>query len=255
MTEKSKHYIVLISAHGLIRGHDLELGRDADTGGQTLYVVELARALAAHPDVDRVDLLTRRIIDPKVDPDYANPLEELGPGSHIVRLECGPKRYLRKEVLWPHMECFIDKALQHIRSVGRIPDVIHGHYADAGYIGSRLSGLLGTPFIFTGHSLGRVKRDRLLERGVKPENIESQYNMNRRIEAEETALESAALVIASTQQEVEQQYKVYDNYQTKRMEVIAPGVDLSRFSPPHREDPEPHIQSTLNRFLKTPKNP
>jgi sucrose-phosphate synthase len=36
----------LISVHGLIRGHDLELGRDADTGGQTKYVVDLARAIA-----------------------------------------------------------------------------------------------------------------------------------------------------------------------------------------------------------------
>lgn len=27
------YYIVLISVHGLIRGDDLELGRDADTGG------------------------------------------------------------------------------------------------------------------------------------------------------------------------------------------------------------------------------
>ena len=39
-------YILLLSIHGLIRGHELELGRDADTGGQTLYVVDLARALA-----------------------------------------------------------------------------------------------------------------------------------------------------------------------------------------------------------------
>ena len=29
-------YIVLLSIHGLIRGQNLELGRDADTGGQTL---------------------------------------------------------------------------------------------------------------------------------------------------------------------------------------------------------------------------
>ena len=35
-------YLVLISVHGLIRGHELELGRDADTGGQVKYVVELA---------------------------------------------------------------------------------------------------------------------------------------------------------------------------------------------------------------------
>jgi len=32
-------YIALISVHGLIRGQNLELGRDADTGGQTKYVV------------------------------------------------------------------------------------------------------------------------------------------------------------------------------------------------------------------------
>ena len=28
-------YLLLISVHGLIRGHDLELGNDDDTGGQT----------------------------------------------------------------------------------------------------------------------------------------------------------------------------------------------------------------------------
>ena len=37
----------------------LELGRDADTGGQVLYVVELAKALAQQPGVAQVDLVTR----------------------------------------------------------------------------------------------------------------------------------------------------------------------------------------------------
>ncbi len=30
-------YIVLISMHGLIRGQHMELGRDADTGGQVRF--------------------------------------------------------------------------------------------------------------------------------------------------------------------------------------------------------------------------
>ena len=30
-------YIVLISMHGLIRGQHMELGRDADTGGQASF--------------------------------------------------------------------------------------------------------------------------------------------------------------------------------------------------------------------------
>ena len=48
-------YILMLSLHGLIWGSDLELGCDADTGGQVLYVVELARALARQHEVVKVD--------------------------------------------------------------------------------------------------------------------------------------------------------------------------------------------------------
>ena len=70
-------YILLLSIHGLIRGHEMELGRDADTGGQILYVVDLARALAQRDDVDQVDVITRRIPDPALADDYAKPIESL----------------------------------------------------------------------------------------------------------------------------------------------------------------------------------
>lgn len=248
-------YIVLISVHGLIRGHDLELGRDADTGGQSQYVVELARALAEHPEVWRIDLLTRQVRDPKVDADYAEPHETIAPGAHIVRLPCGPRRYLRKEVLWPHLDGFIDNALQHVRRVGHAPDVVHSHYADAGYVGSRLAQLLGVPLIHTGHSLGRVKRQRLLDNGLRAASIESQYNLAQRIEAEEITLGNASLVVASTSQEVEQQYSQYENYHPKRMVVIPPGVDLERFHPGKRNDPLPPIADVVFRFLRSPKKP
>jgi sucrose-phosphate synthase len=35
--------VALISLHGLIRVHEPELGRDADTGGQVRYVLESGR--------------------------------------------------------------------------------------------------------------------------------------------------------------------------------------------------------------------
>jgi sucrose-phosphate synthase len=248
-------YILLISIHGLIRGTDLELGRDADTGGQVLYVVELARALAADPSIARVDLLTRRVDDPKVSSDYAKLLEPLSDKANIVRLPCGPRRYLRKEVLWPYLDCFADHALAHVRNVGRVPDVVHAHYADAGYAGARIAGPLGVPLIFTGHSLGRIKRERLLAQGAKETNIDGQYNLSRRIDAEETALDAAALVIASTHQEVEEQYHCYDNYQPRRIVVIPPGVNLERFYPPPRNQIDPPIADELNRFLREPRKP
>lgn len=100
MSHSSGLYILLVSVHGLIRGHNLELGRDADTGGQIKYVLELAQALVKHPQVERVDLVTRLVNDPKVSPDYAKPVEVLSDKAQIIRLNCGPRRYLRKEVLW-----------------------------------------------------------------------------------------------------------------------------------------------------------
>ena len=254
-TRNGKYYIVLISIHGLIRNRDLELGRDADTGGQTLYVIELARALAAHPDVARVDLLTRRVFDSRINEDYSVPQEPLAENAWLVRLNCGPRRYLRKEVLWPHLQGFIDSALQHVRSVGRVPDIVHSHYADAGLVGSRLAGLLGVPLMHTGHSLGKEKLARLLAKGMKPENIEEQYNMAQRIEAEEIVLGTAAKVIVSTQQEIDEQYEDYDNYQPSRMVVIPPGVDLSRFHRANGTELHTPIAKELGRFLEKPGKP
>ena len=40
-----KLYLAHFSIHGLLRGQNPELGRDADTGGQIRYVVELAKEL------------------------------------------------------------------------------------------------------------------------------------------------------------------------------------------------------------------
>lgn len=252
-----KLYIVLISLHGLIRGKDIELGRDADTGGQITYVVELAKELAKDENVDKVELLTRQIFDPKVSSDYAQPVEILSEKAQIVRLAFGPKRYLRKEVLWTHLESFIDQALQHFHHTRRIPSVIHGHYADAGYVGSMLASLLEVPFIFTGHSLGRVKKAKLLEKGLTYEQIKERYNIGYRIEAEERALSAASLVITSTYQEVEQQYGLYEQYNPKLMQVVPPGVDIHRFSPSN--NPFPPAQSPLyrelSRFLQHPEKP
>ncbi len=39
-------YIQMFSIHGLVRHQNMELGYDADTGGQIKYVVELCRNLS-----------------------------------------------------------------------------------------------------------------------------------------------------------------------------------------------------------------
>jgi sucrose-phosphate synthase len=242
-------YLCLISVHGLLRGDDLELGRDADTGGQTKYVVELARALAERDDVARCDLFTRRIVDDTVSSDYAVPIEELGNGARIVRIECGPQGYMRKEELWPHLDAFSDNMIDFVRQVGVMPDAVHSHYADAGYVGVRVASFLGRPLVHTGHSLGRVKRRRLLASGLSDELIEKRYHILGRIQAEEETLACAELVITSTQQEIEEQYGFYDHYSPEAMHVVPPGTDLSRFRPPDGDEWGSPIGRELQRFL------
>jgi sucrose-phosphate synthase len=248
-------HLVFISVHGLIRGQDLELGRDADTGGQVRYVVELARALGSHPQIARVDLLTRRVLDSSVSADYARREEMLSDSARIIRLDCGDESYIPKEQLWDCLDVFADNALHWLREHELDPDIFHSHYADAGYVGTRLSSQLGVPLVHTGHSLGRVKRRRLQARGLKSDVIEARYNMSRRVEAEEDILGTAELVITSTNQEIEQQYGLYDHYQPDKMRVIPPGTALDSFYPPDGSERDSPIYRELGRFLLSPDRP
>ncbi|KAF3501172.1 hypothetical protein F2Q69_00044440 [Brassica cretica] len=218
----------------------MELGRDSDTGGQVKYVVELARALGSMPGVYRVDLLTRQVSSPDVDWSYGEPTEMLTPrdsedysdemgessGAYIVRIPFGPKdKYIPKELLWPHIAEFVDGAMNHIMQMSSVlgeqvgggkpiwPSAIHGHYADAGDAAALLSGALNVPMILTGHSLGRDKLEQLLKQGrLSKEEINSTYKIMRRIEGEELSLDVSEMVITSTRQEIDEQWRLYDGF-------------------------------------------
>ena len=230
-------YIQLYSIHGLIRGHDLELGRDADTGGQTKYVLELANALSENKRVGRVDLITRLIKDKNVSEDYSLPEEKINDKLSIIRVRAGGGKYIRKELLWNHLEEFVDKSIKYIKSLGRLPDVIHSHYADAGYVCSELTKFFGIPFIHTGHSLGRAKLRKLLSEGIEMDDIEKRYKITHRIDVEEEVIYYADLIATSTSQEIDEQYGEYKNTSHEKFKVIPPGVDIEKFYPYNEEKP------------------
>ncbi|KAM1774412.1 hypothetical protein ACFX1R_045808 [Malus domestica] len=312
--KEKKFYMVL---HGLIRGENMELGRDSDTGGQVKYVVELARALGSMPGVYRVDLLTRQVAAPDVDWSYGEPTEMLNPlntenskeelgessGAYIVRIPFGPRdKYAPKELLWPHIPEFVDGALTHIIQMSKAlgeqigggqpvwPVAIHGHYADAGDSAALLSGALNVPMVFTGHSLGRDKLEQLLKQGRQSrEEINTTYKIMRRIEAEELTLDASEIVITSTRQEIESQWRLYDGFDPilerklrarikrgvschgrfmPRMVVIPPGMEFHHIIPldgdgdgeGERHDdnsisPDPPIWSEIMRFFTNPRKP
>ncbi|CAI9285748.1 unnamed protein product [Lactuca saligna] len=290
-----KLYLVLISLHGLIRGENMELGRDSDTGGQVKYVVELARALASMPGVYRVDLLTRQVASSEVDWSYGEPTEMLSPhnsnnltdeigessGAYIIRIPFGPKdKYIPKESLWPHIPEFVDGALSHIIQMSKVlgeqvggghpvwPVAIHGHYADA----------------------GRDKLEQLLRQGrLSKDEINDTYKIMRRIEAEELTVDASEVVITSTRQEIEEQWRLYNGFDPvlerklrarirrnvscygrfmPRMIVIPPGMEFNHIIPhdgdmdadmetteDRQASPDPPIWTEIMRFFTNPRKP
>ncbi len=260
-------YIQMFSLHGLIRAENLEMGRDADTGGQVTYVLELARQLSSMEAVGRIDLFTRLIGDKSVSDDYAVPIETVNDKFRIVRIQCGGRKYLRKELLWPHLDEFVDKTVKFIKRERAIPDVVHGHYPDAGYVAMELARFFGVPFIFTGHSLGRVKKQKLLDDGIREADLNRRYKIDHRIAVEEELLNQADLIVTSTRQEIDEQYGLYRNNGRPVFAVIPPGLDVERFYPYYRDmvsqgDKDEaamfaraSVLQELNRFFLHPDKP
>jgi sucrose-phosphate synthase len=257
----------MFSVHGLLRAENMQLGHDADTGGQIKYAVELCNALSQSEKIQRVELFTRLIQDKAVSEDYARPIEQVNDKFSIVRIQCGGRKYMRKELLWPHLDEYVDKTIKYIKRQNAIPDIFHGHYPDAGYVAMQLADIFGTPFAYTGHSLGRSKMKRLIAEGMKEDAIVKRYKIDHRIQMEEEVLKKADMIIASTHQEVDDQYGQYLNKDLPSYHVIPPGLDVDKFYPFYhdmlpesgKEEIELYAQASmleeLNRFFMHPDRP
>ena len=247
--------ILQLNLHGLIRSKNLELGRDPDTGGQTQYVLELVKNLANTSEVDQVDLVTRLIRDKRVSKDYSVEKEFIELGSRILRFEFGPEKYLRKELLWPYLDELVIKLSNFYEKPESKPDWIHAHYADAGYVGVKLSKILAVPLVFTSHSLGREKKRRLIETGLTASKIEKIYCISKRIAAEEEVLKESSMIVTSTKQESVYQYSNYEYFDPMKSRVICPGVDHKKFHHIHSTTETSDIDNMMHPFLVDSSKP
>ena len=141
-----------------------------DFGGQLVYVKEIAIALAEEFPLD-VDIITRQIKDPDW-PEFSGRLDSypVSDRVRIIRLPFGGSRFLAKEQLWPHLNEYVEGIEEFYREEGRSPDFVTTHYADGGLAGALYREKTGTPFSFTGHSLGAQKMDKL---NVNPDNLDA----------------------------------------------------------------------------------
>ncbi|MFB6290448.1 MAG: glycosyltransferase [Candidatus Bipolaricaulia bacterium] len=227
-----------------------------DFGGQLVYVKETAIALADMGH--RVDILTRRIVDPDW-PEFSDSIDRYPESKkvRIVRIPCGPDDFLPKEQLWPYLGTqWLDGIIDFYEEEGRFPEVMTTHYGDGGLVGAMLNQKTGIKYTFTGHSLGGQKMDRL---GANEDNLpelDKKYHFTRRIFAERLAMNRANRIITSTDQERFNQYNhpVYKDAVSvnndDKFSVIPPGVNRKVFNREKSDLDErikDRIQSALER--------
>ncbi len=229
--------IAFLNPQGNFDPQDSYWTEHPDFGGQLVYVKEVAIAMARLGH--QADILTRRILDPDW-PEFAAPLERYPgvDGVRIVRLPCGPERFLPKEELWPHLGTdWVPNILAFYEQDGGLPGAFTAHYADGALSGALLKQETGVPYTMTGHSLGAQKMDKLnVTRGTLA-GKHAHFHFPRRIFAERVGMNHAGCIITSTSQERLEQYAhpayhgAVDPHDGDRFAVVPPGVNLRIFSP------------------------
>ncbi len=230
-------HIAFLNPQGNFDPKDSYWTEHPDFGGQLVYVKEVAIAMAARGH--QVDIVTRQIIDPEW-PEFADQVDAYPgvEGVRILRIPCGPKGFLPKEQLWPHLGTeWVPAMIKFYETEGQIPDVFTAHYADGGLSGALIASALDRPFVFTGHSLGAQKMDKLNASRENLAELEERFHFSRRILAERVSMEWAGRIITSTYQERLEQYghRAYrgaiDPQDDTRFAVIPPGVNRRIFNP------------------------
>ena len=247
--------VAFLNPQGNFDRHDSLWNTHPDFGGQLVYVKELSVALSRLGV--RVDIVTRRIRAPGAWSRFADETDAYAdvPLVRIVRLPCGGDQlrdtFLPKEELWPWLDEWVDHILAFYRRPSeKLPQALVGHYGDGGYAAARISEATGIPFLFTAHSLGAQKRDRLLQSGdAELAALVPRLAFAERLAAERRAMARAHRIVVSTEQERVEQYAhpaYRDAIDVDRRRgdfvVIAPGVNRQVFGrrPTYAREAEVH---------------
>ena len=250
-------FIMHVALQGCLRAGTIEYGLTADTGGHIRYLLDLVRHVAARPEVTRQEVVTRGFRDEGLGDAYAVPSEAMPEGATLVRLFGDTDAYLAKEDLHREHAALADALVAHIEAADERPDLLHAHYADGGEVARRAGARLGIPYVFTAHSLGRVKAEAC---GVPmaPRRVpEGDSDLARRVRTEERVIAGAARIVASSRDEAERQYGLYASADPAKIAVNPPGSDLRPQDAPHGFAPSARdaAPGDLARFLTDPSKP
>ena len=184
-----------------------------DSGGQNVYVANLARELARLGYL--VDVYTRR----------EDPLQpqviEWRAGVRVIHIDAGPACVLSKESLLPYMAEFGHAMLRFMNGSGVSYQLAHANFFMSGMVAQQLKRLTGLPFVITFHALGRVRR---LCQG------QADGFPDARFAIEESLMRDADCVIAECEQDQRDMLELYGGAPA-RLAVVPCGFDPDEFWP------------------------
>ncbi len=184
-----------------------------DTGGQNVYVAQVAKNLAEMGY--SVDVFTRRD-DPE--------LEEIHAWGHrirIIHVPAGPAKFVAKEELFSYMGQFTKYMLKFIQNEQQPYELIHANFWMSGMVAAAIKRELGIPFVITFHALGRVRRIFQGDNDGFPDI---------RFDIEDQIVKEADRIIAECPQDEEDLMNLYQAV-PHQLTVVPCGYDLDEMQP------------------------
>jgi D-inositol-3-phosphate glycosyltransferase len=195
-----------------------------DTGGQNVYVAQLAKGLAN--ENYRIDVYTR--LEDAATPQVVDWL----PNIRVIHVPAGPPRVLPKEELWQYMPEFRENMLAFIADQGLEYQLIHANFFMSGWVAAEIKRALNIPFTVTFHALGYIRR---LHQGNNDKFPEERVAIEQQVAA------AADSVIAECPQDREDLIMHYQ-VPPEKITMIPCGFSQEEFYPIEKKEARQKLQ-------------
>jgi phosphoheptose isomerase len=184
-----------------------------DSGGQNVYVAELARNLITLGY--KVDIYTRW------DNSNLPQIIDWIPGVRVIHMKAGPVEIMEKEKLLPFIPEFTSNMLSFIAKESEDYGLVHANFFMSAMVAIEIKRAYNVPFVVTFHALGMIRK---IHQGH-----EDKFPAER-IDIEKQIVREADFIIAECPQDREDLIKYYDA-PADRITLIPCGFNPNEFYP------------------------
>lgn len=211
--------IALLSVHS----SPLGVAGGRKVGGMNIMVAALAKTLGRRGI--HIDVFTRTD-----DPSHVGEVVSMGKNARLIYLPAGPPHHLEPKQIHQYVAEFTTALLDFTNQTQLHYDVIYSHYWISGAVALHLREAWGIPIVQMFHTLGQMKT-RIANAGTDiPPTTLIPPPADQRVEVENQVMAKADRLVAATHAERVQMLMLY-RADRRRIDIVPPGVDLTRFQP------------------------